>query len=157
MSLALCVSCVASCLLCLWPGGGTLSTWRFVPFLPRISREGHRTPLEGELTGRILSLRTVWRDLPCREKPLEPKVSFQVCRAPEARAWISNACKSKRSHRAFSGCWKLGPSGQMASRTEPPHSGPASAGTETCYPNTNPGFQSCVNTTPAHLQTIPLL
>lgn len=51
------------------PGGGTLSTWRFVPFLPRVSREGHRTPLEGELIGRTLSLQTVQRDLPCREKP----------------------------------------------------------------------------------------
>lgn len=89
------------------------------------------------------------------ERNLEPKVTFQVCGAPEARAWISNACKSKWSPRAYSDCWKLGPSGQMASRTEPPHSGPARAGTETCYPSTKPGFQSCVNTTPAHLQTIP--
>lgn len=67
-----CLLCLLRCILSFVPlarGGGTLSTWRFVPFLPRVSREGHRTPLEGELIGRTLSLQTVQRDLPCREKP----------------------------------------------------------------------------------------
>ena len=144
---------VVSCLLFLWPWGGPHSTWCSVPSLPWVSKGGHRTPLEGELTGITApecSARTPF------QRNLEPKVTFQVWGAPGAPASVSNACKSKRSHRVVLGDWKLGPRGQMAFRTQPPHSSSAREGTEMCYPNAKPGLQSCVNTTPAHPQMAPL-